>query len=681
MGRLFENRRNLTVVGVVLGLVLMVAVNVLAAALFPAARLDLTQDRLYTLSTGTRQVLRQLDEPVTLRLFLSERLVREVPAYATYATRVRDLLREYVSAGGGKLRLETFDPEPFSDVEDRAVALGLQGVPVDQGGEQVYFGLAGSNTTDDEEVVPFFQPEREPFLEYDLTRLVYKLARPNKRNVGLISTLPMEGDMMMAQMQGGMPSAWAVLDQIRQFFTVRTLATDVDAIPADIDVLMLVHPAGLTDKTKFAIDQFVLKGGKALVFVDPYSETTAFRAQSAMMRGMPPSGGSDPTSTLEPLFAKWGVKMDTQSVVADRRLARRVNAGSGSRVQAADYLAWISVPADDTNRADPVTADMQRLNFASAGILDPVEGAKTKFEPLVSSSSQSMHLPVAKVATMGTPDILGILRSFKTEGRPLTIVARLSGPAETAYPDGLPKPAAAATPPVTPPGAPPAAAAPGTQAAAATPGAAQAAEPTPELVKQGDINVIVVADTDMLDDRFWVQTQQFFGQKVAVPSANNADLVVNALDNLTGSNAMISLRSRGISDRPFTLVRDIQQDAESQFRAKEQELQDKVKDTEKKLADLRGSGKEAGGPAIVTPEQAREIDGFRGQLIQTRGQLRDVQRALRQDIERLQATIQFVNIGLIPIVVAVIAVVLGVLRLRRRRRATRVSRLAEARAA
>jgi ABC-type uncharacterized transport system involved in gliding motility auxiliary subunit len=274
---------------------------------------------------------------------------------------------------------------------------------------------------------------------------------------------------------------------------------------------------------------------------------------------------------------------------------------------------------------------------------------------------------------MGTPDILGILRSFKTEGKPLTIVARLSGPAETAYPDGPPKATAEAKPPATP-----AAAAP--PATPSAPGAAQAAEPPPALVKQGDVNVIVVADTDMLDDRFWVQTQQFFGQKVAVPSANNADLVVNALDNLTGSNAMISLRSRGISDRPFTLVRAIQQDAESQFRAKEQELQDKVKDTEKKLADLRGTGKEAGGQAILTPEQAREIDGFRGQLIQTRGQLRDVQRALRQDIDRLQSTIQFVNIGLIPLAVALVAVVVGIFRLRRRRRASRVSRLAEARA-
>ncbi|MBI3514209.1 MAG: Gldg family protein [Proteobacteria bacterium] len=664
MGRWFEDRRKLAVVGVVLGLILLIAGNVLVTALFPAGRLDLTRDRLYTLSSGTRQVLRQIDEPVTLRFFLSERLVREVPAYGAYATRVRDLLREYIGASGGKLRVQTFDPEPFSDVEDRAVALGLQGVPVDQGGEQVYFGLAGANTTDDEEVIAFFQPEREPFLEYDLTRLV-----------GLITTLPREGDMMMAQMQGGMPSAWAVLDQMRQFFSVRTLGTDLEEVPADIDVLMLAHPAGLSDKTKFAIDQYVLKGGKALVFVDPHSETTAFRTQAMMMRGMPPTGGASPASDLEPLFAKWGIKMDPQSVIADRRLARRVNAGGSSRMQAADYLAWISVPAESTNRTDPVTADVQRLNLATVGILEPVADAKTKLEPLVSSSVQSMHLAVSKVATMGPPDILGILRGFKTEGKALTIAARVSGPAETAYPDGPPAPAVEVKPAER---APAQAAAPAAPAA----GGAQAAEPAKkEIVKQGDINVIVVADSDMLDDRFWVQTQQFFGQKVAIPSANNADFVVNALDNLTGSNALISLRSRGISDRPFTLVRALQQDAESQFRAKEQELQDRVKETEKKLADLRGAGKEAGGgQAILTPEQAREIDNFRGQLIQTRGELRDVQRALRRDIDRLQSTIRFVNIGLIPLLVAIAAVVVGILRVRRRRHASRVSHLAEARA-
>ncbi|MBV8166937.1 MAG: ABC transporter, partial [Alphaproteobacteria bacterium] len=357
--------------------------------------------------------------------------------------------------------------------------------------------------------------------------------------------------------------------------------------------------------------------------------------------------------------------------------ARRVNAGGSSRMQAADYIAWLSMPGEATNRTDPVTAEVQRLNLATAGILEPIEGAKTKFEPLISSSTQAMHVPVSKVNTMGTPDILGILRAFKTEGKALTIAARVTGPAETAYPDGPPKVAADAKPGDKPPAAQAAASNPATPAAGA-----QAAEPPKkEVVKQGDVNLIIVSDSDMLDDRFWVQTQQFFGQKVAVPSANNADFVVNSLDNLTASTALISLRSRGISDRPFTLVRAIQQDAESQFRAKEQELQDKVKETEKKLADLRGASKEQGSGAVVTQEQAREIENFRGQLLQTRGELRDVQRALRQDIDRLQASIRFMNIGLIPLVVAVAALVVGVVRVRRRRRASRVSRMAEARAA
>jgi ABC-type uncharacterized transport system involved in gliding motility auxiliary subunit len=282
---------------------------------------------------------------------------------------------------------------------------------------------------------------------------------------------------------------------------------------------------------------------------------------------------------------------------------------------------------------------------------------------------------------MGTPDILGILRAFKTEGKALTIAARVNGPAETAYPDGPPKPAAEAKPDEKPGSKPAAPAAQAASSGAAPANGAQAAEPPKkEVVKQGDVNLIVVADSDMLDDRFWVQTQQFFGQRVAIPSANNADFVVNALDNLTASTALISLRSRGISDRPFTLVRAIQQDAESQFRAKEQELQDKVKETEKKLAELRGASKEQGAGAVVTQEQAREIENFRGQLLQTRGELRDVQRALRQDIDRLQASIRFINIGLIPLVVAAAALVVGVVRVRRRRRASRVSRLAEARA-
>src|SRR5438477_3267762 len=252
---------------------LLIAVNIIAGR-FANARLDLTREGLYTLSRGTRQTLAHIDEPVTLRFYYSTRLGDSAPSYGVYAQRVRELLAEYVAAAKGKLRLEIYNPQPFSDVEDRAVAFGLQAVPLDQQGEQVFFGLAGTNSTDDQQVIAFFAPDRERLLEYDLTRLVHNLAVPKRTTVRLISSLPLEGDMM-AVMRGRSSRPMAIIEQLRQLDKVETLGLDIDAVPADIDVLMLVHPQNLSPKTLFAIDQFVLKGGKALIFVDPYSELQA----------------------------------------------------------------------------------------------------------------------------------------------------------------------------------------------------------------------------------------------------------------------------------------------------------------------------------------------------------------------------------------------------------------------
>lgn len=648
MNGILSNRRFLAYLTLALAAVLLISVNILARSLFPGARLDLTQDRLYTLSPGTRELLRGLEEPVTLRFYLSDRLVREAPAYGTYANRVRDMLAEYAGASGGKLRLEAFNPEPFSSVEDRAVAYGLQGVPIDQGGEQVYFGLVGVNTTDDEERIAFFQPEREPFLEYDLTRLVQQLSRPKQRSIGLITTLPLDGERQPMSPQAA--QGLMVMEQIRQQFQIKPLAPDLTEIPGDIQALMIVHPVGLPPNALYAIDQYMLKGGKALVIVDPHAETSAMKGQQAMMRGMPPM----PTaSDLDLLFAKWGVKLAPDVVVGDRRLARRVNAGGGSRVQAADYLPWITVPADNLSRTDPVTSQISTVTFASAGILDQIEGAKTKFEPLIVSSATSMRLGVDRVRAM-QPDVLGILRGFQSGGKPLTIAARVSGDADTAFPDGPPK--AEGEPATTPPAVPP--------------------------VKSGTINAIIVTDTDFLEDRFWVQTQQFFGQRLAVPTAGNADFVVNALDNLTGSSALISLRSRGVSERSFVKVRELQQEAEGKFREKEQALTEKLKETEAKLADLRGGDRASAdkdkpaGSGVLTAEQSKAIEEGRAQLLSIRGELRDVQRSLREDIESLQATIRFVNVGLVPLLVAALAVVLGLFRIARRRRATIAARSA-----
>ena len=277
------SRRSIAIIGLVSAAILFVAINVIANRTLGTTRIDLTQNKLYTLSPGTRATLSKLDEPIVLRFYYSKKLGNEIPSYGVYAQRVRELLEEYSAAANGKIQLQELDPQPFSAVEDRAVAFGLQGVPLDQGGEQIYFGLAATNSTDDLQIIPFFQPEREPFLEYDLTKLIHSLAFPKKPVIGLITDLPLEGDMMAA-MQGQPMIPYAVIDQIKPLYEIKDLSTEIDSVPSDVDVLMIAHPQHLSDKTLYAIDQYVLGGGKALVFVDPNSETQQMHRASSIRR-------------------------------------------------------------------------------------------------------------------------------------------------------------------------------------------------------------------------------------------------------------------------------------------------------------------------------------------------------------------------------------------------------------
>src|ERR1700720_2461219 len=510
----FAARRAVPAVALVCIALMLVSINIIAAHLF-AWRLDLTGEHLYTLSRGTERTLARIDEPITLRFYYSPRLAGEVPSYGVYAQRVRELLDQYVAASHGKIRLEVYNPLPFSDAEDRAVAFGLQGVPLDVAGEQVYFGLAATNSTDDQQVIAFFQPERERFLEYDLTKLVHSLAFPKKTVVGLITTLPLEGDMM-AMMRGRPAEPMAIMEQLQQLDTVKPLAANIDAIPPDVDVLMLVHPQSLSDKTLFAIDQFVLKGGKALLFVDPLSEWQASNPSQLN----PP--GSPTASNLERLFKSWGFEVPANTVAGDRRDAQRVGVpGSRSGTRPLDYVAWLNLKADNLNRNDMITADLSHVMMASSGIIEPIEGAKTTIEPLITTSPDSMKIK-----------------------------------AETKKGETPAEPAASAA----------------------------------EWLKQSakPINIVVVADTDMLDDRFWLQKQEFFGQRLLVPTANNGDFVANAIEVLAGGDDLVGLRSRGTSVRPFEVVERIQQEAQARYSAEEHALQARLKDTQAKLASLTG---------------------------------------------------------------------------------------------
>ena len=624
------DRRTLGLAGLFLAVILFLAVNIFANGAFRSLQADLTENGLYSVSGGTEKVLAELKEPVTLRYFLSRRLIDLSPGLGTYSQRVLELLQSYVDAAGGKIRLEIVDPKPFSNEEDRAVGFGLQGVPLSDAGELGYFGLAGTNTTDDQDVIGFFQPQREPFLEYDLTRLVHNLANPKKKIIGLVAGIPIDAD------PANQYKPWRVVEQMKQFFEVKSLGLD-PKITGDIDVLMIVHPFGLSDKSLYAIDQFVMAGGKTMVFVDPYAEEGS-RSNAAMR--LPPDRGSN----LEKLFKAWGVEYAQDRVLADLGIAQRVQAGADAqgRPVITNYVSWLSFPADRLKSDDVITGQLQAINVATAGFIAKAKDADVVFDPLIVSTEASAPMDAQKFRFQPNP--AEILKSFEPKGKSLTLAARLSGKLKSAFPDGPPPDKDKKE-----------------EAGKDASGKAHLKE-AKEVV-----NLIVVADSDILADTFWLQIQDFFGQRLVVPTANNADFVINALDNLSGSSELIGLRSRGFSDRPFDRVTEIQRAAELQYRDRERALIKQLQEVEGKLKDLT-TKEQKGAAVILTAEQKQAIEDFRRQIIKVRSQLRDVRRALREDIDTLDAWMKILNIAAMPALIVLFAVGLLIGRNRRTRR-------------
>ena len=627
-----------SIIGVIAVAAIVIGVNMFADARLANLHIDLTQNHIYTLSSGTRNIVSNLKEPITLRLFYSRRLGSTVPIYGTYADHVREMLGEYAAISGGKIKLEFYDPEPFSDTEDRAMAYGLQGVPVDQGGTQVYFGLAGSNLEDDERTVAFFQPERERFLEYDLTKLVYDLSNPKRPVIGVMSSLPLDGDpraMMMGRGQGGgQPYASTML--LRQTNQVKTVNTDAQVIDPDIQVLLVAEAQNLSDATLYAIDQFVMRGGRLMAMVDPWSEAMAATPSPT---GMPPT---DTGSNLKKLFDAWGIEFDPTKVVGDLTGAWRVRANADERVQAVNYVAWFNI-RDGINHDDPATADLQQVTVASSGSLAKAANASIEFTPLLSSSAQSGPLSVDQIKM---PDPSKILANFKPEGGPRVIAARIHGVLKSAF-TGPPELAKDQKRPEN--------------------------FPAYKAQTDGSANLVVVADSDILADRFWVRVADFFGQQTAMPFSDNGPFVANLIGTLAGDDALIGLRSRGDTNHPFILINQMQSEAEAKFRQTEQALQKHLDDTEKQLRTLRqgssGGRDQSGVEAVITPDQRAAIDAARKDIVDTRQQLRAVQYDLNRDISHLETMLRVFNIVLVPALLAILAVVLGLVRRSRRARA------------
>jgi len=597
--------------------ILFVTLTFISNSLFRGAKIDLTKGNLYSLSDGTREVLKEIKEPVNLYFFFSDKATESLPPLRTYANRVREMLEEIRDASGGKVKLQIIDPVPFSEDEDRATAFGLQAVPVGNG-DNVFFGLAGSNSVNGEESITFFQPDKEAFLEYDVVKLVHSLAKQKLPVVGLLSSLPMQGNFDPQSRSMGEP--WAVIAQMKELFDVRNLGPDTKTVDKDIDVLMVVHPKTLSDDMLYAIDQFVLRGGRLALFVDPNSDTDT-----------PPEDPNNPgaamfapkSSDLPALFKAWGIKFDPNQFVGDAEYALQVGMQQGS--QPIRHLGILGLNKSAMNQKDVISANLETINVASTGFIQAAEGATTRIEPILQSSKQAQPIAVDKIKF--SPDPTALLDGFKPTGVSYVIAGRVTGKVKSAFPE-------------------------------------RASTPEHLAESKNAISILLFADTDILTNRLWVQTQNFFGQSLLSPFANNSDLVSNGIDNLTGSNALISIRGRAVAQRPFTKVEALRRSAENEFRDTEKQLKERLTETETKLAELQ-QGKSDEQKLILSADQKSELVNFQAQKLQIRKDLRQVQRNLDADIEALGTRLKWINIGLIPLLLTVFVLVVVFTRNRR----------------
>lgn len=579
------------------------------------ARLDLTQNGLYTLSDGTIEIVEELEEPINLYLFFSDKVSEDLSSLRTYAQRVKEMLREYQLVGGANINLEIIDPEPFSEAEDRAAAFGLQSVPVNQAGDELYFGLAGTNGLDGEEVIAFFQPDREAFLEYEVSKLIYSLDLAAKPKVGVYSGLDIDQRTDPATFQS--TPAWVFLEQLRELFDVELLDEMSERKLVDIDILIVIHPQAMTDMQLFAIDQHVLGGGKLIAFVDPIAEMTPAGAPGMQM----PSASS---SDLNRLTQAWGVSLRSAEVLADADVALMVGDASGRPVR---HLGILGFNTTNFSPDDIVTAPLETINMSTAGVLDvdQVDGIAT--EILVGSSEYASPLPAMQFEFLSDPAELQ--QGFSPTGERYVTAVRLSGRAVSAFPEGVDGLA-------------------------------------PALLETDSLSVVIVADTDILADRLWVQVQSFFGQQIASAFADNGSFVANLVDNYTGSSALIGVRSRGQFARPFDVVNHLRRDAEAQYLQSAEDLQAQLIDTENQLAELE-TARISEGLLTLTAEQEAALENFQDEKLRIRKELRDVRHRLDKDIEDLGTTLKFLNILLLPLLLT--GLMLGVGMVRRRGRA------------
>ena len=627
------NSRN-TTVGLLLAAALFLALNLLTGPLLRGVRADLTEQRLYTLSDGTRNILRGLEEPITLRFFFAKSVASDAPPILSYGERVREMLEEYVAIAGGMLDLEVIEPEPYSEAEELAVGYGIQGRIANQEGDRLYMGIVGTNSVDDEEVLPVLDPRRESFLEYELTEMIDRLENPELPVVGLVSSLPLRGGSQPATQPGQPPQQlppWPILELVERRYEVRDLApASLTEIDDEIDLLLLVHPKGLTPAGSYAIDQFALRGGKVVAFVDPFCFFDPARQSNDPMAAL--NNTSD--SGIDQLLLAWGVALQPGRVVGDAigGLAVRNQANEPVKMPLAFGVTDETIDGDDI-----LTSPLTKLRFFLPGALSRADDAPegVRVETLVTTTADGGGT-VDTITLMGPLDPQVVADSFLPNAPEAAVAVRVSGDVRTAFPDG--PPGAAEEP--------------------AEDGEAPAEEGDHLATSSAPFNALVFADADMLQDSVWATPMRdIFGNVRLQPQVDNASLLVSALENLSGSSDLISLRSRAEFSRPFTRKEELMMAAEERFRAEELELEAKLADTQARLDELQRD-KDPSSALILSPEQEEQIQSFRAEQVETRRKLREVKRELRAEIDALGTRLKLLNIFLVPAIIA--ALVLSV---------------------
>lgn len=601
-------------------LALLLAVNVAASICLRSLNFDLTEEKLFTLSDGTKSILGKLDDKLKMKFFYSKKAAAEIPPLKQYADRVIQLLRQYEASSGGKITVELLEPRPDTEVEEWAINYGLRSVSR-FGAEDIYFGLVLLDEVGSEESMPFLSPDRESFLEYDITRLITSMSSSDKKTIGIMSGLNIMGSDNpdpMAHMRGGpVEEPWAFVSEIKKQYDVKKIETTAKKID-DVDLLMVVHPKNLSEETQYAIDQYVLAGGRAIILVDPLSVQ---EQQDFPIQDFNAQFQATFDSDLPSLFKAWGVEMPKGKVVADLDLPTQLRMGN----QVVRHPTYISLGKEQCNQEEIASADLESLIVAHAGHIKILSGSEDdglSRTPLIQTSARAGEVD-AMMVKMGM-DPAGIGRDLKESGEPLNLAVKISGKFKSAFPGG--KPGAKEE---------------------------EAAASSEHLLESAaETTVIVLSDVDMLSDQLSVRKQNLFGQTLIMVINDNLSFMTNAAETMMGGFELASLRTRGKSNRPFTLVDQMERDADAKWKDIEQGLVEKEKQTRERLNELE-RGKDQEERAVLSKSQMEEIQKFRKELAESKKKIREVSLQRRQAIEALGTRVKIINIALMPALVIV----------------------------